>query len=337
MSAACEHANTDWAIGAMLDAAPGRIAQPDLNKALLAAANDDALTGRLLGSGAAVNSLQISTVLDIPVSPLMLAALYGNQNVAKVLLAAGADVNLTDEEGHTALDYALFNPAARRRVAPLLKRAGGVSKKPLPPPGHRTEDFAAAATKPAYKQAVARIQQLTGINPSPLLNEEGKIPGGKGFLFAQDLGQTHVERGFAEFKAHADAVREFVERHQAEILSRGGYLFYSRDIVSKNGDVVALLPTTNVYRVIAALETNGQNSTDDLIAWLRQLEQAQPLVIMGIGPDFIDGKFTTPVKDARALVRQINQICPEGGDSPSQIAAQADHLKKTGRLFLWWD
>jgi hypothetical protein len=89
--------------------------------------------------------------------------------------------------------------------------------------------------------------------------------------------------------------------------------------------------------VIAALDTNGQNSTDDLIAWLRELEKDQPFVITGIGADFIDGNFTTPLKDPASIVKRINAICPDDSLSAAETAAQVDQLRATNRLYLWWD
>jgi Domain of unknown function (DUF4253) len=314
------------------------MSQADLNRALLAAAHDASLTRRLLTAGASVNNLQTisNAFISTTVNALMVASFLANHHVVELLLAAGADVSLKDGEGHTALDYALVDPKACRKVIPLLEKAGAVSARPF-----CDEDpfrgFATAARIPAYKKAVARIQELTGIKPSPLVSEEGKIPGGKGFLFDRDLGKKLVEGSHAEFAAHSDSVREFVEQHQAEMLTHGCYLFYSRDIVSKNGDVVALLPTTDVYRVIAALETNGQNSTDDLIAWLRELEKVQPFVIMGIGTDFLDGSFTTPLKDPAGIANRINAICPDDSLSAAEKEAQVDRLCMTNRLHLWWD
>ena len=338
MTTVCD-GNARWAIELLLDAAPhGKLPQADLNRALLAAAAHNAsLTQRLLNSGADVNYRQTIGTFGMPlVSALMVAAGHANFEVVELLLASGADVNLKDGEGHTALDIALADRGLCRQVIPLLKKAGGVSAKPFAG-DNPFRGFATAARKPAYKQALARIQELTGVKPSALISEEGKIPGGQGFLLDRDLGKMLVAGQRAEFAAHANSVREFVEQHQAEILTLGGYLFHSRDLVSKNGDMVALLPTTDVYRVIEALETNGQNSTEELIAGLRALEKVQPFIITGIGMDFIDGKFTAPIKNPADIVERINVICPDDSLTPEEKTAQIDRLLATNRLFLWWD
>lgn len=337
MTVACQHGNTQWAIEPLLDATPsGQMPQADLNQALFASVNNVALTRRLLNAGAAVNAQQHSSVLGASISVLMLAAYYGDLEVTELLLASGAKVNLKDGEGHTALDYALVDSKASRKTIPLLEKAGAISGKSFED-DNPFRGFAAAARKPAYKSAVARVKELIGVNQSPLITEEGKIPGGQGFLFESDLGKALVERRHADFAAHANPVREFVEQHQAEIRAMGYHLFYSRDITSKNGDVVALLPTGDVYQVIEALETNGQDSTEDLIAWLRELEKVQPFLITGIGVDFIDGKFTTQIKDPTDITERINNICPGDSLTPAEKAAASHRLQMTNRLFLWWD
>jgi ankyrin repeat protein len=341
MWTASQHGNRQWAIGVLLDVVPKKkLAPEDLTTALVNTAHDAALVKRLLDAGVDVNrrgSANNAFLPAKPISPLMAAAFYGNPDCVQLLLTAGADANLKDAEGHTALDYALFDAKRCRKVIALLQKAGGASAKSFPDPGAATRGFATAAKKPAFKAAVASIQELTGIKPAPLVGEEGKVPGGYGFLFGKNAGKSLMEDGLAGLVARGDQARQFVEKHQPGLLAQGFYLFHSRDILSKNGPVVALLPTGDVYRVIAALETNGMNSTEELIAWLRELEKEQPFAITGIGFDFLEGRFTTSINDPAALAKRINTICPEGIGGAQAEARQIEQLRKTGRLYLWWD
>src|SRR6266576_2518637 len=135
MTAACEHGNTQWAIGPLLELTPReKMPKADLNRALLAAAHDASLTKRLLTAGASVSHQQTisNACISTAVSALMVATFFANHHVVELLLTAGADVNLKDDEGHTAHDYALVNPKTCRKVIPLLEKAGGVSAKPFP-------------------------------------------------------------------------------------------------------------------------------------------------------------------------------------------------------------
>jgi|GEM_PF-6647528 len=344
LSLACKSGSTQWAIGPILEASPPRkLSQTDLNQALLATVtltNKASLIERLLSAGASVNHRPTSNnaLLPASASALMLASACAKHDAVEVLLSAGADINMKDDEGHTALDYARTDARACRRVIRLLESAGGVSGQPFAgDDDDPCEGFAAAARSPAFKEATLRIQQLLGVKPSPLMTEERKLPGGKGFLLDRNLGHLLMEGRHEQFASHADPALEFVERHHHEMLARGFYLFYSRDIVSRNGDVIAFLPTTDVYRVIAALETNGAGSTQELIAWLRELEKDQPFVITGIGADFIEGKFATPLQDPADIAKRINEICPDDSLTPAEKAAEIERLRRTNRLYLWWD
>jgi len=280
---------------------------------------------RAIATGASPNAFgKTSSAADpgCPVTPLMLASFFGYTAVVEVLLEAGADVNLKDEQEHTPLDYARFDAKACREVIALLQKAGGISAKPFRDPRTATRGFASAAKKPEFKRAVARLTELAGAPSSPLEGVDGTIPGGCGFLMPEDDART------------------LVERHQSEFLENGFYLFFTKDLTEKNGTAVAMLPTADVYRVLAAVETEGANSrvsNEDLIAWLRKLEKKHPFRIMGIGSDFIEGRFTAPIVDAPAIVRQINKLCPDGDEDAETEQRQVEELRRTGRLFLWWD
>jgi hypothetical protein len=296
----------------------------------------EVLVKELLAAGVSVNH-QEKYQDTFVANALTLAAVSGHAGVVQMLLEAGAEVNLKDEQGRTALDFA----KGSRKVTAVLKAAGGVSARPFPlDDDEATRGFAAAARKPAFKQAVARIADLTGTKPVALVNLEDTIPGGKGFLLEEHSGRILVEKGPAEYLAAGDRAREFVEQHQAGMLALGAYLFHTRDLTRRNGTAVALLPTTDIYRVVAAVQTEGPNSEvscEDLIAWLRGLEKDQPFLITGLGSDFLEGRFTTPIKDPAALVARINAICPNEDPSPDVERRQIEHLRQTGKLYLWWD
>lgn len=64
-------------------------------------------------------------------TPLMVASAEGLGEVVEALIARGASVNLTDEEGRTAL--AIAEAAGHSQVAARLRKAGGVEQVALPP------------------------------------------------------------------------------------------------------------------------------------------------------------------------------------------------------------
>jgi hypothetical protein len=63
--------------------------------------------------------------LEVPdQTPLMAAAIQGDASAAQRLLAAGADINIQDQSGQTALIYACRSPKASPAVVKLLLASG---------------------------------------------------------------------------------------------------------------------------------------------------------------------------------------------------------------------
>lgn len=99
------------------------------------------------------------------------------------------------------------------------------------------------------------------------------------------------------------------------------------------GDVI-VAPTDNQYDVLRIEETNGANyglQTEDLIRWLRGIEERYGLQILDAGFDFVRFELgEVPAgEDALELMADLLQLCPdlEGEDDPLG----------EGVVQLWWD
>jgi hypothetical protein len=193
------------------------------------------------------------------------------------------------------------------------------TQQEVPPP-----NFAEAARNPQFQAAIKEIAALLGTQPQPLNSdgEGGLIAGGVSFdvpekVIAKILLQTHTN-----------------------MLAKGFYFFRYDPNYGMAPDRVGLLPTTDKYAVMAAMETNGDNfdiGTAGVIAWMKELEQEQPYVLTGIGFDYMEGNFTSAVKDPTGLARRMYQFCPDIVDQGVEtVAALATELKK-GALYFWWD
>ena len=135
----------------------GVIALGTFTPLLLAATyGPSALVTDLIRAGAEVN-VQDSRGM----TPLMLAvsADYSDPDIAKILLAAGANVATKSLAGETAMDWALKS-GATQKVAMLKAANAPVSESLAAPTG--TEFAPAASTRAAVERGLALIQPATG-------------------------------------------------------------------------------------------------------------------------------------------------------------------------------
>lgn len=187
-------------------------------------------------------------------------------------------------------------------------------------------DFSVAAREPAFQQAIKDAAALLGSRPETLKSGDAdeEVKGGVSF----DVPHDKIERVL--FKTHTD------------FLAKGFYLFRYQQMFGfqNEPDKVGLLPTTNKYEVMAVMETNGDNydiGTSGVIAWMKELESEQPFVLTGIGFDYLEGRFTSPIKDTRALARRMYQFCPDIVDQGTDTVESLARELGDGHLYFWWD
>jgi Domain of unknown function (DUF4253) len=60
--------------------------------------------------------------------------------------------------------------------------------------------------------------------------------------------------------------------------------------------------------------------------------------LTGIGFDWIEGRFTTDLRDPAALARRFYSFCPDIVDQGTEtISALVDELRRSRHLYCWWD
>jgi hypothetical protein len=187
-------------------------------------------------------------------------------------------------------------------------------------------DFRTAGMSPAFQKAIKDATAILGAKPQPLLSqaEDEQIIGGACFAVPQEKIEAIL------FKAHTN------------FLARGFYLFRCDQNfgIADRPDLVGLLPTTNKFDVMAAMDTNGDNysiGTAGVIAWMKELEQEQPYVLTGIGFDYMEGRFTAPAKDPDALAQRMYQFCPDIVDQGVETVDKLANELRKGALYFWWD
>ena len=100
-------------------------------------------------------------------TPLMMAAMYGSPEAVKVLIQAGADLNIKNQLGMTALDFAVRGQRQNAKelieVGLQLQRARAAKLEETAAPTHAPEPATSAAvTQPASVPAVVQTTPPTG-------------------------------------------------------------------------------------------------------------------------------------------------------------------------------
>jgi len=170
----------------------------------------------------------------------------------------------------------------------------------------------------------------------------------------QEIG-ARSEPFWAEGGSHAGVVFQVNHDKADPLVARLQVLFRGRECcsfrlennegVGGKPDVLALVPTDDVYEAILLVGTNGKGfefrgkelTTLDVIHWLRGHARRQPFVITGVGVDFIEGEYLTQIRDPQQLAAEIREFCPDAADEgTATVDALVEELTQ-GKLFLWWD
>src|SRR6266516_1196903 len=146
----------------------------------------------------------------------------------------------------------------------------------------------------AFADAVHALERLAGAKATPLVGTDS-------------VGDSRVTEGFAVSVPSAWAER-LVAMAQPRFLEKGFYLFRAEQHFGsgRRSDRVALFPRGDRYEILRLMGTNGWNynvGPDSIIAWLRALERDHPFVLTGMGFDWVEGRFRSPIRDADALSR----------------------------------
>jgi hypothetical protein len=208
-------------------------------------------------------------------------------------------------------------PASLERVADPAR-----ASRPIPLPSGFTvpDDFAGA---------VRALERLTGAAATPLVVQDS-------------LGEPRTTPGVAVAVPEARAAALVAAAHDP-FFAKGFYLFRVAQHFGIKGepDSLALYPSRDRYQVLRVVGSNGANygiGPDSIVAWLGGLEREQPFVLTGIGFDWIEGRFTTPITDADALARRFHEFCPDIVEQGTgTVAALARELRRSEQLYCWWD
>lgn len=119
------------------------------------------------------------------------------------------------------------------------------------------------------------------------------------------------------------------------------FLFDNNYSINHQLDDIGILKTTDKYTVLKQVETNGINygiTNDSLISIIKVFDQKYNLELIGASGDWCEFIIHNEPKSWTLFAREVYKVCPDvvtqGTDT---VQVLADIMKKTKRLYFWWD
>lgn len=122
-------------------------------------------------------------------------------------------------------------------------------------------------------------------------------------------------------------------------------LHYMAFVVEMNDAIkvykIGVLKGTDQYEILRIMHTDGDDydiSNQDVIDWLKELERKASFDIIGADSHWVEIEFKTLPKDLKTFAEGVYDFCPDAVDQGSgSVDELAKEIRKTSRLFLWWD
>jgi hypothetical protein len=136
---------------------------------------------------------------------------------------------------------------------------------------------------------------------------------------------------------------QFVENLYHTFHSKG-YSIFVLEVnfnLKNQPDEIAVLKTSDKFAILKQLQTDGANyniNNDSLLRMIKKFDNKYSLDLIGAAGDWCEFTITKEPADWLAFAREVYKVCPDVVDQGTNtVEALADEMKKTKRLYFWWD
>lgn len=155
-------------------------------------------------------------------------------------------------------------------------------------------------------------------------------------------GETGFEKALLSgFSLRTKRVDELISSYRASLRARGYLIFRSQKSYGKLNDIASVVRGSNTYEILKLQRTEAPNYHLDgraIIKWLQARQNEASFVITGAGPDWLEARFTKPLKNARSFAWKIAAFAPDVLDhGPQTVEKLSERMKRTDGFFLVWD
>ncbi|MEO5563077.1 MAG: DUF4253 domain-containing protein [Chitinophagaceae bacterium] len=106
-------------------------------------------------------------------------------------------------------------------------------------------------------------------------------------------------------------------------------------------DNIGVLKTTDKYTVLKQIATDGINwdiTNDSLISIIKAFDKKYSLELIGASGDWCEFIIHNEPENWTQFAKEVYKVCPDVVDQGTgTVQALTDEMKKTKRLYFWWD
>jgi hypothetical protein len=266
-----------------------------------------------------------------------------------LLAATGSALLMMGGAGQTGSAQMTSSQTASGATGTVRSHATGTLSSSM------THTVKSAATATG-KNGMTGIEKSKHVTLSPYAEEVARIINfdRQVLVMVKEATQEHIHRliGYDEngyqIIAHGIAVpvpEDKAEDIMASLRRKLLPLRYMVFIVEMNAglktDTIGILKGTDQYEILRVMQTNGDDydiSNQDIIDRLKEWEKCCAFDIIGAENDWVELEFKTLPKDLDAFAEEVYEFSPDAVDQGwGSVDGLIKEIKKTNRLFLWWD
>jgi len=111
--------------------------------------------------------------------------------------------------------------------------------------------------------------------------------------------------------------------------------------INNQPDNIAVLKTTDKYEVLRQIQTDGINfdiTNDSLLKIIKRFDNEYALNLVGASGDWCEFTINKEPANWLSFAKEVYKVCPDVVDQGTgTVQALADEMKRTKRLYFWWD
>lgn len=121
----------------------------------------------------------------------------------------------------------------------------------------------------------------------------------------------------------------------------GIFLLENNFNIGNKPDNIGVLKTIDKFTILKQLATDGINygiTNDSLISVIKDFDKKYSLELIGASGDWCEFIVHNEPKSWIQFAKEVYKVCPDVVDQGTgTIQALAEEMKRTKRLYFWWD